>query len=60
MDIEEIRNAVMAGFPIEYTIHCQKRMQERNISRQDIKNCIMNGKIIEDYPLDDNKTRKER
>ena len=29
-----------------------ERMQERNISRADVKNCIMNGEIIEEYPND--------
>lgn len=27
-------------------------MQERDISRNDVKNCIMNGEMIEDYPAD--------
>lgn len=27
-------------------------MQERDISRQDVKKCIENGEIIEDYPED--------
>ncbi|WP_085022154.1 DUF4258 domain-containing protein [Anaerovibrio sp. JC8] len=51
MVIEELRNAFLAGTPIEYKVHCQKRMLERDISRKDIANCIMNGEIIEDYPL---------
>jgi len=29
-----------------------ERMQERNILRADVKNCIMNGEIIEEYPND--------
>lgn len=41
---------------VEYTAHCQKRMLERNISRADIKNCIMHGELIEDYPLMDGNT----
>nr|WP_106790237.1 DUF4258 domain-containing protein [Massilistercora timonensis] len=32
--------------------HALERMQERDISRQDVKNCIMQGEIIEDYPDD--------
>ena len=51
MDINELRNAFMSGTPVEYKAHCQKRMLERNISRKDIADCIMNGEIIEDYPL---------
>lgn len=54
MVIEDIRNAFLSGVPIEYKAHCLKRMLERNISRNDIKNCVVFGEIIEDYPLDDN------
>ena len=32
--------------------HALERMQERDISRRDVKNCIMQGEIIEDYPDD--------
>lgn len=32
--------------------HALERMQERDISREDVKNCIMHGEIIEDYPED--------
>jgi len=52
MDIKELRDAFTSGIPVEYTVHCQKRMLERNISRNDIANCILHGEIIEDYPLD--------
>ena len=54
MDINELRAAFASGCPVEYKVHCQKRMVERNISREDIAHCIMNGEIIEDYLLDDN------
>ena len=54
MDIKELRKAFISGIPVEYKMHCQKRMLERNISRRDISNCILYGEIIEDYPLDDN------
>ena len=37
---------------IKWSVHCFERMQERDISRADVKNCILNGKIIEDYPND--------
>lgn len=56
MDINEIRNALTSGVPIEYKAHCQKRMLERGISRNEIINCILHGEIIEDYPLDENNT----
>ena len=35
-----------------WTQHCLQRMQERNISRADVKNGIVTGEIIEDYPDD--------
>ena len=58
MVIEELRNALMTGVPVEYTVHCQKRMLERGISKKNITDCILNGEIIEDYPLDENNTNE--
>ncbi len=57
MNIEDLRN-VFKSNPnnVEYKMHCLKRMLERNISRDDIAYCIMNGEIIENYPLNDNNT----
>lgn len=37
---------------IKWSQHCLERMQERDISRHDVLNCITNGEIIEDYPED--------
>lgn len=37
---------------IKWYKHALERMQERDISRRDIKRCIMYGEIIEEY-LDD-------
>ena len=37
---------------IKWSVHCLERMGERDISRADVKNCICNGEIIEDYPND--------
>ena len=37
---------------ITWTAHGLKRIQARDISRGDVKNCIMNGEIIEEYPND--------
>lgn len=58
MNIEDLRQAFISGVPIEYKAHCQKRMLERDISRKDIEKCILNGEIIEDYPLDEDNTSK--
>lgn len=37
---------------IKWSKYALERMQERNISRDDVKNCIMHGEIIENYPDD--------
>ena len=37
---------------IIWTEHVEKRMMQRNITRKDVKSCIQNGEIIEDYPDD--------
>ena len=59
MDIIELRKALDSGVPVEYSAHCQKRMLERGISRNDIKHCIYYGEIIEVNVLaDDNKSEK--
>lgn len=56
MNIEELRAAFLNGVPVEYKLHCQKRMLERNISRDDIAKCVLYGEIIEYYPLDESNT----
>jgi hypothetical protein len=52
VNIEEIRQSFLSGCSVEYKVHCQKRMLERNITRKDVENCIRHGEIIEEYPLD--------
>ena len=42
----------MENGSILWTTHCLARMSERDIQRDDVRNCIMNGEIIEDYPDD--------
>ena len=37
---------------IHWTTHGLERLQERDISVADVKNCIMTGEIIEEYPTD--------
>jgi len=37
---------------IFWTAHALERLQERDISVDDVKNCIMNGEVIEEYPDD--------
>lgn len=51
MQIEDLKKYCIQS-KIKWYKHALERMQERDISREDIKKCIMNGKIIEDYPDD--------
>lgn len=51
MNIEDLKKFLNMS-KIKWSVHCFERMQERNISRVDVKNCILNGEIIEDYPND--------
>lgn len=34
------------------SIHAQERLRQRDIKQKDIRNCIMTGEIIEQYPDD--------
>ena len=51
MEIDTLKKLCSAS-KIKWTKHGLERMQERNISIADVKNCIMNGEIIEEYPND--------
>lgn len=51
MNIEDFKLYFENG-NVLWTTHCLQRMGERDISRADVKNCILNGEIIEDYPND--------
>lgn len=51
MQIEEIRTLCNQS-KIKWSTHCLERMQERDICRTDVKNCISRGEVIEDYPND--------
>lgn len=51
MEIETLKRLCSAT-KIKWTKHGIERMQERSIAIADVKNCIMNGEIIEEYPND--------
>lgn len=51
MDIARLKELIKQS-QIKWSAHCLARMQERDIGRNDVKNCIMDGEIIEDYPTD--------
>ena len=46
----EIYQKLCSESKVLWTQHCLQRMQERDISRADVKNGIATGEIIEDYP----------
>jgi len=49
--VEEIQALCQLG-KIKWTTHISARLQERGIEPSDIKHCINNGEIIEQYPDD--------
>jgi hypothetical protein len=51
MDIEKIRKSIAEG-QINWQRHALTRMLERNISRDEVKEVISLGEIIEEYPND--------
>lgn len=51
MNIEQLQDLCIQA-KIKWSQHGLERIQERDISRADVKNCIMHGEIIEDYPDD--------
>lgn len=51
MNVNDFKNFCAAG-KILWTAHALERLQERDISVEDVKNCIMHGEIIEEYPDD--------
>lgn len=51
MDLQIIQNLYHTG-KIRWSTHCLERMQERDISINDVGKCIVSGEIIEDYPND--------
>ena len=51
MDLELCRRLCLESIII-WTQHCLERMQERDISRADVKNGIQTGEVIENYPDD--------
>ena len=51
MDMEPFKKFCAEG-KILWTAHALERLQERDITVADVKSCIMNGEIIEEYPND--------
>lgn len=49
---QKILRTLIKENKIKWSVHCLERMGERDISRMDVKNCISEGEIIEDYPDD--------
>jgi len=51
MDIYVLRDLFQRG-AVKWSVHCLERMQERDITRDNVCKCITEGEIIEDYPDD--------
>ncbi len=51
IDIETLREYYRREKVI-ITLHAQERLRERGIKVKDIRNCVMSGEIIEQYPDD--------
>jgi len=51
MDIKLLREVVKVG-KIDWQRHSLERMMERNISRNSVKQVLLEGELIEDYPDD--------
>lgn len=51
IDIEKIRGYYEID-KILFSNHALERIRQRGIKQRDIKNCIMSGEIIEQYPDD--------
>ena len=51
MDIHRIQTLFQKR-SVKWSTHCLERIQERDISRDDVRSCVFQGEIIEDYPND--------
>ena len=51
MDLNFIKKRYLDS-QIKWSAHCLERMQERDISIEDVGECIQSGEIVEDYPDD--------
>ena len=51
IEIENLRGYYKKD-AIIISLHAQERLRQRGIKQKDIKNCVMTGEIIEQYPDD--------
>jgi hypothetical protein len=51
MDRNRLREVIQNDM-IEWQIHALERMMKRGISREIVKQVLLEGEIIEDYPAD--------
>lgn len=51
IDIEKLQEYYEQGRVI-ISLHAQERLRQRGIKARDVRNCIMTGEIIEQYPDD--------
>lgn len=48
-NIRHIQEYCQSG-KIKWSLHAAERLRKRNITTDDVVNCLMNGEIIEEYP----------
>ena len=51
MDRDKLTDAIQNGM-FEWEVHALERMMKRGISRETVKQILLEGEIIEDYPDD--------
>lgn len=51
IDIDNLREYYKQE-KVVITIHAQERLRQRGIRAKDVRNCVMTGEIIEQYPDD--------
>ena len=51
LNIDQLRKSFLSG-NILWSDHIHRRFQERGTTRDDVRNVLLNGKIIEQYPND--------
>ena len=51
MVLDEIKSLCRQG-KIQWTNHVQQRISQRDITRQNVKDAILTGAVIEEYPTD--------
>lgn len=49
--IDRLRDKIQRGL-VEYSLHATRQLISRNISPEEVAQCVLAGEVIEDYPQD--------